>query len=49
MSILVSKAKDAINKVFSDTSVSQSTTRYNLEVLRDLIDDNISSLKDDEE
>ncbi len=42
-------AEKAINRVFGDTSVSSSTTRYNLEVLRDLIDDNLMSLKNAED
>ena len=44
---LVQLAKDAINNVFSDTSVSRSQTRESLEELRDDIEINLQVLEED--
>lgn len=45
---LYQDALDAVNKLFSDKSVSQSKARENLKSLRDEIDLLIDTLKDDE-
>ena len=42
--ILYQKAKDAIEKLFSDTSVSVEKAKENLELLRDEIDLYLESL-----
>ena len=41
---LVNEAKEAINKVFGDSSVDKETTRESLEELRELIDENLDAL-----
>jgi|GEM_PF-5767713 hypothetical protein len=43
---LVETAKEAIQKVFSDTSVPQSDTRASLEELRDYLDELLDTLPD---
>lgn len=43
---LLRAAKDAINALFSDTSVPQSTTRASLEELQDEIESALDSLED---
>lgn len=45
---LLEKAKEAINELFGDMSVSQKTTRENLEELIGDIEIMIDGLKDDE-
>lgn len=42
---LVQEAKDAIDKVFADTSVAQDKTRESLEELRDEIETKLDSLE----
>ncbi len=44
---LIEKAKDAIEELFSDMSVSQSTTLKSLEELRDEIDNKIDCIVHD--
>ena len=46
--VLLEKAKDAIEKVFSDTSVSAETTRNDLEELSEDIELKIQSICDSE-
>jgi hypothetical protein len=43
-SSLVQNAEDAINEVFSDSSVERSETRESLESLREVIDDLLATL-----
>ena len=44
---LFDKANDAIQEIFSDTSVSPDETKARLEGLRDKINENLSALADD--
>lgn len=42
--LLRTEAEEAVNKIFSDTSVSQHRTKESLEKLKDYIDERIESL-----
>ena len=42
----VEQAKDAINTVFTDTTVEREATKENLEELKSLIEDYLASLDD---